>query len=80
MEYNLISYEQLLNLVLQLPKPTQKRLITAIKRQHETLPKIQTKTVEQINGKNYQYPNKQPQKIVGIWENEVEMDKLIPLL
>jgi len=78
MEYKLnipINFHQLLDLVLQLPAPAQKRLMSALKSKQSTLPKIQMKTVAQIKAESYNYPtHKQPQKLVGIWENDGEMD------
>lgn len=78
MEYKLnipLNFHQLLDLVLQLPASAQKRLITVLKDQQSNLPKIHMKTVAQIKNETYQYPTyKQPQKLVGIWENDGEMD------
>ncbi|NJL11799.1 MAG: hypothetical protein HC913_01420 [Microscillaceae bacterium] len=78
MEYKLqipLSFQQLTNLVLQLPTSAQKRLVAAIESQQSPPPKIQMKTVAQIKDTNYRYPHKQPQKLVGLWENEPEMDQ-----
>jgi hypothetical protein len=73
MKYNLqipLNFSQLLDLVLQLPKTAQTRLVVAIENQEKTLPKIKMKTIVQIKDKNYQYPNKEPQKMVGLWEDD----------
>ncbi len=59
---------------MQLPAITQQRLITAIELQQRPPAKLQMKTVAQIKDKNYRYPTKQPQKLVGLWENEPEID------
>ena len=77
MEYKLnipLSFHQLLDLIQQLPAPVQRRLITTLEKQ-QVVPKIQMKTIEQVKNKNYIYPtNKNPQSIIGIWENEPEID------
>lgn len=77
MKYNIqlpLNFQQLLNLILQLPKVEQKRLVQAIENEEQSFPKIEMKTIAQIKNKNYQYTRKDPQKIVGIWENEEAID------
>jgi hypothetical protein len=83
MEYNVqlqLNFEQLLQLVLQLPELEQKRLVSALSRDNSAkLPTLQMRTVAQILAQDYQYPYAKPKQLVGGWAGEETPETLIAL-
>lgn len=87
MEYNFqiqLNFEQLLHLVLQLPKVEQQHLISALLGDNPTaqdawMPALRMKTVAQILAEDYQYPAKNPNSLVGAWEGEESVETILAL-
>ncbi len=86
MEYNLqiqLSFEQLLKMILQLPAIEKKQLIAAIIQDNEPnndiKATIQTKTIKELLAKDYQYPAKNSQLLVGAWDTNEPIEMLLNL-
>ncbi|MCU0444742.1 MAG: hypothetical protein MUE85_07470 [Microscillaceae bacterium] len=83
MEYNVqlqLNFEQLLQLVLQLPEIEQKRLVSVLSKPSPArLPTLRMRTVAQILAQDYQYPYTKPKHLVGGWTGEETPETLIAL-
>jgi hypothetical protein len=97
MDYNFhiqLSYEQLLALVLQLPKEKQERLTTTINEQNvvenQSISYVENKkenwniafkvkTIQQILAKDYVYKPIDKHKLVGCWEGNETVEDLLAL-
>jgi hypothetical protein len=83
MEYNMqikLNFEQLLQLILQLPDIEQKKLVSVLaKTNRNTLPTIRMRTVAEILASDYIYPARKPQHLVGGWSGTEDAETLIAL-
>lgn len=82
MEYNIqlpLSFQQLLHLVLQLPIAEQKRLTEAIAQNNTWMPNLPMKTIDEILAEDYQYPQRNPQRLIGAWDGNESIDTLLSL-
>jgi hypothetical protein len=82
MEYNFqiqLNFEQLLTLVSQLPNLEKKRLLAAMIEDSTKSSIMQTKTIEEVLAKDYKYPTKHPQSLVGAWDTNESIETLLNL-
>lgn len=83
MEYNIqlpISFEQVLQLILQMPLSEQKRLTEALSQNNAWIPNIPMKTIDEILAEDYQYPSHNPQSLIGAWEGNEDIDTILSLI
>lgn len=83
MEYNVqiqLNFEQLLQLILQLPDIEQKKLVSALSKTNDNnLPSIRMRTVAEILAKDYTYPAQKPQHLIGSWSGDENAKTMIAL-
>ncbi len=82
MEYNFqiqLNFDQLLQLVSQLPEIEKKRLALVLSDNASWMPALRMRTVDEILSADYKYPSNKPEKLIGAWEGEESSENLISL-